>query len=334
MNLEDLLSEGGLQQDEWSRLSPTFGKEGQLTVLGCNSGKGNRKYYILRCAICLEDAELFGEGYFKTLKDRLFRGQIPCGCAFNPKWSEDQYKVICSRKAEELHYKFLGFTGEWKGCYTKISMFCEKHGEWNTGIVNDLIHKGVGCPGCKSAKITEAKTKPDNVMIDSFFASGCFHPETKFWRSDRATNQGIKSYWFMLCPECGEVGESFHGDLRRGCRPCGCSHMRQRECYINLVCDSDNVVALKFGIANNSKQRIKNQNFQSSYTLKQHSIYKFPDVASCKAAERECKEQFICGIIPKQEMSDGYTETTYIYNLDKIKQIYIKHGGVEVWPSL
>jgi hypothetical protein len=43
-----------------------------------------------------------------------------------------------------------------------------------------------------------------------------------------------------------------------------------------------------------------------------------------------CKKELETGIIPKQELPDGYTETTYIYNLDKIKQIYMEYGGVEI----
>ena len=30
-------------------------------------------------------------------------------------------------------------------------------------------------------------------------------------------------------------------------------------------------------------------------------------------------------------MPDGWTETTYPYNIDKIIEIYEKHGGVRIW---
>jgi len=204
-------------------------------------------------------------------------------------------------------------------------MLCEKHGEWSSGIINHLIHKGIGCPGCRD----DANTKPDDVMIASFFDSGSFHPETKFWRSDRKDSEGTKRYWHMSCPECGEQGESFSGSLQLGSRPCACSPMRQQECYINWLIDDHNMaVAIKFGVANNSQQRIKNQNRYSAYALKQHSVYQFPDKAACKNAERECKKELDCGIVLKRDMPDGYSETTHAYNIGRVKDIYERNGGV------
>lgn len=114
MDLIDLLDENGLQQDEWSLTAPRFGEEQQLEVVGW-SGKtrGNRgnKYYILKCSVCSVDSELFGGGYFKSKKCHLLVGSLPCGCASNPHWNENQYRTICTRKAQELGYTFLGFDG-------------------------------------------------------------------------------------------------------------------------------------------------------------------------------------------------------------------------------
>lgn len=327
MNLSDVIDpEYGLQQDEWSLSKPTFGEEGQLEVVGWSGKCGTIKLYILKCNKCSQDSELFGEGYFMSVKNSLVNLiQVPCSCSKKPHWSKDQYTVLCSRKAKELGYIFLDFVGEWKGQNTKIKMSCDKHGKWSSGSINNLINKGQGCPMCKA----EVNTKPDEEMVASFFASGSFHPDTKFWRSGRKDSKGTANYWFMDCPECEEIGESYRGNLQAGCRPCACSKQRQQECYINWVIDGGNsAVAIKFGIANNSKQRIKQQDSKSAYTLKQHSVYSFPSVASCKAAERECKQTLECGVILKRDMPDGYSETTWVYNLEKIKSIYEKHGGV------
>lgn len=331
MNLEDVIDpEYGLQQDEWSLSKPVFGDEGQLEVVGHNGGLGNKKYYVLRCSNCSQDNQLFGDGYFKSLKGALVRGVVPCGCSKKPQRSKEQLAVLCSRKAEHRGYTFLGFAGVWKGAYTKIKMSCNKHGEWSSGIINTLINTGrYGCPECRNEAAVQASMKPDDEMVASFHKSGAFHPDTKFWRSDRKTAQGRKSYWFMSCPECGETCEAVSYGLQKGCRPCACSVHRQQECYINWLLDDHNTtVAIKFGIANNSKRRIKSQNRHSAYTLKQHSVYVFPDIVSCKKAERECKKELECGIVLKRDMPDGWTETTWLYNLEKIKSIYEKHGGV------
>lgn len=332
MNLVDLVNEGGLLQDKWSLTRPKFGKDGQLEVMGWSGKvKGGQKFYVLKCSKCSQDRELFGEGYFRSVKGSLVNlSQVPCGCARSFDWSKEQYAVLCESKAKELGYTFLGFEGEWKGQKTKIKMLCEKHGEWSSGIINNLVNKDQGCPGCRADVTAVGSKKPNDVMIDSFFSSGAFHPDTEFWRSDRKDSRGKKIYWYMSCPECGEVGESISGNLQQGNRPCGCSKHRQQECYINWVVDDhNNAVAIKFGIARDSKQRVKQQDSKAAYTLTQHSVYEFPDVTSCKKAERECKQKLECGILTKEEMPDGYTETTSIRNLIKIIETYKRSGGVE-----
>jgi hypothetical protein len=339
LNLEDVLDpEYGLQQDEWSLHGgedgkpPRFGDEGQLEVVGWSGKQGGRhRLYVLKCTKCSQDGELFGQGYFRSLKYRLVNGSVPCGCSKKLKWSKNQYDVLCSRKAKGLGYTFLGFVGEWQGKYTKIKMLCEKHGEWSSGTIHNLINKGVGCPGCWIDTFAKSSSKPDDTMIVSFHKSGAFHPDTKFWRSERKTKQGYKAYWFMSCPECGETGESYCGNLQKGCRPCACNMHRQQECYINwLIDDHNNAVAIKFGIARDSKRRVKDQNRSSAYTLRQHGVYTFPDVTSCNKAERECKKELECGIVLKRDMPDGYSETTWAYNIGKVKDIYERNGGVLV----
>ncbi len=337
MNLEDVIdpetvnSVHALQQDEWSLSKPRFGEEGQLEVVGWSGKNWSAKYYILKCNKCSQDSELFGEGLFRSLKSGLVKGALPCGCSKKPEWSQEQYAVRCTRKAKELGYTFLDFDGEWKGKNTKIKTCCEKHGEWSSGNIHNLINKGYGCPGCKADGVAEAKTKPDDVMIASFHKSKAFHPDTKFWRSERLTGRGWKSYWYMSCPECGEVGESMSSDLQLGQRPCACNMHRQQECYINWVVDNkENAVAIKFGIANNSKQRIKNQDRQSAYEVRQYQVYSFPSVQQCKQAERECKKELETGVVLKRDMPDGWTETTWAYNIGKVKSIYERNGGVLV----
>ncbi len=329
MNLEDVIDpEYGLQQDKWTEGTPMFGKEFQVTVVGWSGKHVLNKYYILRCARCSLDKVLFGEGYFKSLKSSLIRGNLPCGCGRNTKWTKGQYEILCTRKAESLGYKFLGFRGEWKGVLSKIKMLCEKHGLWDTGIIKHLVSKGTGCPQCRIESVSDFSRKDDDIMITSFLSSGGFHPGTKFWRSERLSSIGTKIYWHILCPVCEEQGESQGSALRQGKCSCACSMQRQQEGYINLVKDNNKVVAIKFGISRDSSQRIKQQNSKSKYELEQHMVYYFPDVNSCKRAERECKKELECGVLTKQELLDGYTETTHINNLEKIIEIYERNGGI------
>ena len=404
MNLEDLLDENGLQQDEWSLTNPVFGKEDQLQVVGFFwnlSRSKKKKAYVLHCRVCEKDAELFGEGYFKTDKGDITRNMIPCGCSGKVTWSRDQYATICSRKATMLGYTFLGFDVNWMGKNTKLNLSCDKHGRWySTSISNFTKPDGKrGCPSCardkteegrrvplqqridKITKLCEGTTSklvsvpedykhvfqkiqmtctvhgdwettmkdvtdgglcpkcsakkrglsrriPDSEMIPKFMSTGAFSPGTTFTK--KGWRENGKSEWEVFCPDCNNSGISTLDNLQQGKRPCACNNQRQQECYINYVMDGDNVVALKFGIAINSAFRVDSQNRSSVFEVVNKFVYTFPDTKSCKAAEKECKQILYCGVIPKEEMSDGYTETTYVYNLDKIIQIYKKHGGVKL----
>ena len=92
--------------------------------------------------------------------------------------------------------------------------------------------------------------------------------------------------------------------------------------------DGETCIAIKFGIANNSFQRLKSQNRRSVYQINNHLIYKFPNIDSCKSAEKECKAVLVCGVVSRSDVPDGHTETTYSNNLERVVEIYEKHGGV------
>lgn len=68
----------------------------------------------------------------------------------------------------------------------------------------------------------------------------------------------------------------------------------------------------------------------SPLDVSQYKVYQFTTKQQCLSAERECKETLECEIVERSDMPDGYTETTYPYNVDSIIRIYEKHGGVEI----
>ena len=319
-----------VQQDEWSLTGPTFGEDNQLTVVGwLGRNSIGAKFYIVWCNICSVDDELFPDKVFKSEKGNLVTGRVPCGCSKRPNWSKDQYSVLCTRKAVALGNKFVEFTGEWKKQHTKLKLLCKDHGEWGSTTITSLLNNSTSCPLCKVEVTVKRSKKPDDEMIQSFFDSGAFHPDTKFWRSERLTKFGVKKYWYMDCPRCGGTGESTSCGLQKGCIPCSCNMHRQQECYINSVIDEDSThVAVKFGMSKDSKKRVKQQNSVSIYEIVQHLVYLFPDVASCKKAERECKKELQTGVVLSRDMPDGWSETTWIYNIDRIIEIYVRNGGV------
>lgn len=332
MNLEDVIHPAyGLQQDEWSLSKPRFGEYGQLEVIGLSEVEHNKKRYILRCSKCSSDPEMFGGGYFRAYSSDLKRGKIPCGCSAHTIWSEDQYKVLCSRKAHQLGYKFVGWAESYIKSKTKIELLCEKHGTWTTNRIALFLSEGCGCPQCGNDKCSYINLKSDAEHITDFIKTGCFSYGTKFWRSNRENAKGYStSYWWMECPDCGSIGEGYSGDLKKGLRCCDCSNSRQKVAYINSIKYQELFIGVKFGISNNPQNRIKQQNSVSICDIEEVYLYRFQNKQSCRAAERECKQTLVCGVVDKQLMPDGWTETTYPYNIDKIIEIYEKHGGVRI----
>lgn len=333
MNLEEVIDpEYGLQQDEWSLRGdngqpPRFGKESQLTVVGWSGRNSTRnKYYILFCNICAKDNELFGAGYFKSLKGTLALNRIPCACSGSYRWSEHQYGVRCSRKASEVGYKFMGFAETYKGAYTRIRMSCNIHGEWDTGKGVFLLSKGCGCVSCKYEAIgknsSEKLTKTDGQWIIDFINTGQFQEGTKFEREEG------EDYWLVYCPECGENVRSLSCNLSRGRIPCACSPQRQKIAYINKISDSSGeLIAVKFGIAVDPAKRVKDQSLRCKFKVEKYLTFSFDLVELCKKAEKCCLKEMDCGVLTKEDMPDGWTETTSPENIEKIIEIYTMYGG-------
>lgn len=326
MYINDIIEES-LEQDDWSLTKPVFGKESQLLVVGFLRIR-KRKEYVLKCETCANDPELFGNNaYFTSLRNNLEKGQIPCGCGKSPRWTVEQYKVLCDRAARSLGWKFLGFHGEWKGFATKLALHCETHGEWNSGFISSLINRGSGCPLCRNEIARQVNLKDDEILIKAFLSTGAFHPDTRFSRSDRKDKSGRKVYWSVYCPECDTLSESKISHLQQGSKPCDCTQQRQKNAYISKIYDRSEIIALKFGISINPEVRFKQQNLNCIYNMELYRIYEFESTLSCKNAERECLQELECGVIPKTEMMDGWTETTWTYNLDKIIEIYERNAG-------
>lgn len=331
MNFKDLIEEDyGFCQDTLVD-GRKFGVEGQLTIIGWSGKRQTTKVRILKCAVCSSDPELFGEGYFRASMSDLSRGGLPCGCSRITKWTKEQHEVICKRKAKEFGIEFISFIGEFKGAKTKCLLNCPEHGSYEMGKLSYLVNRNQkGCGSCKAEVTSKRVTKSDEVMIQSFMKFGVFHEDTKFWRSDRVDSNGYKIYWKMFCPVCLEEAESYYGSLQSGCKPCACKSTKQNRAYITGVYDSYNIIAVKFGVARSPERRLKEQTSKTIYDLETLGVWEFPKESMCLIAERECKSRLECAVLPKEEIMDGYTETSYVRNIDSIISIYEEFGGVRI----
>ena len=325
--------EGELLQDDWSMQRLRFGKENQLQVVGWNGLYGNPKKYILKCGICATDPEMFRDGYFASAKGHLLREIIPCGCAEKYKWGESQYKLRLTRIGKVKGFEFIG----WKNDFSVVKdtvcvMECSKDGHSIAyGLLSwvlDIRQDNFGCLQCKSDAVRNSRRKDDSYMINTFMNTGAYHPDTVFTRSPRKDSYGWLKYWYMYCPDCNSTGEGHVVGIYQGARSCECSNKRQTQAYINLIKDSGETIAIKFGIAIYSDHRIKTQQTYCIYEMENYGVWKFESVIDCKAAERTCSTTLQRGVLSKEEMKDGHTETTYPINIERIIEIYESYGGV------
>ena len=144
------------------------------------------------------------------------------------------------------------------------------------------------------------------------------------WEGEIKANNKV----LYSCPEHGvQTVKAFDIVIGHSCP--ACKGKNQKQAYINKILDeSGNACALKFGIANNTKRRIKEQNAKNAFDMRPAAVYSFDDVASCRAAERKCLEVLECGVVNEFQLKDGRTETTRLGNYEIIKAIYESFGGV------
>lgn len=106
-----------------------------------------------------------------------------------------------------------------------------------------------------------------------------------------------------------------------------CTHKRADKAYINYIPEYG---VVKLGVCFDLKRRMDLQRNKNKLEHENIGLWKFSNRDNCIAAELECKRTLETGVLTKLEMPDGYTETTYAYNVDKIISIYERHGGVRV----
>lgn len=144
--------------------------------------------------------------------------------------------------------------------------------------------------------------------------------------------RGSKSKFYYKCPhhphhKC-EANISSFLSLGRGCPLC--SGKSQKQAYLHAVQDGEIIWAVKFGISNDWEKRLYMQNYLNAIKLENLGVWEFSSVKTCKLAEKECKMSLQTGVVSKNEMPDGWSETTLSLNIEKVIAIYEKHGGKRI----
>lgn len=317
---------GGTQLIHDRYTGSTFGPHSQLIVKGhIREGKYTKKH-VVYCSVCSADPELFWGGLFLTYMSHLSSGKLPCGCSTTPKWEEDQFQVKYERFLFSNNLKGLT-QGPFQGQKTLVTYYCPQHGPRSTSFAKIMCGEG-RCGGCSPKKLA---TKENSIMVDKFMSMGGYPQGTTFSRSLRKTSQGARNYWHTCCGVCGENGEVATSDLKRGNRWCSCGLKDRVLAYIHLVTgDGGEPLALKFGVTSNHQERLYRQNLRSPYKVEALGVWKFESYIDCRDAERSCLNNLQTGVLTKEEMPDGFTETTLTSNYSFIEDIYTNFGGLPI----
>lgn len=322
---------------EPDKMVGTLYQDGRLEIVGLVSKDNkSRKVYAVLCHVCKDDPQLYGDGVFKVSHGNLTRNKnICCGCnslALN----KHQAAIKAVRKASEMQNKFLGFDGEYKSTKTAVFLECKIHGNWRCYSLSDFLDTKC-CPKC-SYEILSTKTSvrmmgnsiakiDDQIIIDKFLSTGCFQGGTVFTRSDKVSKRNQKCYWNVFCPSCNLTNVAEYTSLSRGGLPCSCSISEQKEAYVKVLYDNEIPIAIKFGISKDANKRT----FQGcKYYVETVGVWRFQDKHDCRAAETACLNKFVCGVVDREQMPLGYTETTSILNMESVISIYDDFGGVRI----
>lgn len=247
-------------------------------------------------------------------------------CAGRATITQKDAEYNVKEKCLEYNYTFGTFV--YKNNKTKIPLTCHCGYKWYVSYSN-FIHSGTICPKCNGGiklKQEEAEYNVQKKCIERNYISKSFVYINNITKISLICNYGHE--WL-----------SAYNDFVIGNNGCPyCAGKNQKYAYIHSIMDGDIPISLKYGIETISNHRHKKQNRKSVYIVKPLLLFYFESVNDCKSAEKECiklfqkenKELFgRKGYITKEEMRDGWTETTSVSNIEKIISIYEKWGGIK-----
>ena len=123
-------------------------------------------------------------------------------------------RIRCTRKADEIGFKLLGFVGEYKNHRTITKLSCKKHGEWES-TADVLLYCGGGCPSCWRQKVEQSRKIPKSDAIkrlDKF----CRDLNLKFLGFQGDYDAVTRAKVVICCDVHGESVVSYR-NLEKGC---------------------------------------------------------------------------------------------------------------------
>lgn len=280
-------------------------------------GKGV-KHLVL---ICKDHGELVRKAFRSFLKKGYSCKY--CKMERNKKIFEDEDFKNARTLCELLGYTFIGWFEGYKGKDSFCHISCNKHGEWTTTSLFSLKYNKTGCPQCARERIGNSSRKDDEHFL---------HRINEAFKDNPISCERVDNYyWKCECIKCGCIKTDHISNFVAGRFACDCGHLKnQRYAYISIIKDGEYFKALKFGISKNVNRRLKEQDLSCIYSVTTYGIWEFPDRKKLLNAEKNCKQLLETSVLTEMELKDGYSETTYVKNLEAIIRIYENFGGIQI----
>lgn len=303
-------------QDEFIGFQLGIGNHLQVIGWDGSRTKGLAKIYTVMCSVCAKDPELFGEGLFKSVKQSLVNGIIPCGCSVGPKWTEAQNIVRIERMCEKRNYKFIGFHGEYKGWNTYLSLKCLKDGcVWSTNTVHGLL-SGKGCQVCSNMWRRSQNQREDQIGRELKGSKYTFVG----WEDGYKNGN---SFALIDCPQHGVFKMRTHTLVNRKGRCAKCSltgFKASLPAHVYLLhIASEKSSFLGYGISNYVNKRLshhRNVLAKKGFEIKSSEVFFFPSGQTALDIENTIKNKFVNS---QQNIKSFKTESTFVENYQEIK---------------
>lgn len=198
--------------------------------------------------------------------------------------------------------RFIGFPDGYRNMRSRVSMSCDKHGEWEASFSS--CKAGASCKMCSSARgvVSRTTTREDaESAISSMLSGGSCHFVK--WASEYRNTRSKAEF---ICMDHGvfvksllkiQQGQSCPGCTRHGFNPTAPGSL--------YLLESDCGGYQKIGISGSIKRRMRELESKTPFSIKMKAVYKFDIGLRAREIESAVLANFmsagLCGF-------DGCTE--------------------------
>ncbi|EDZ1879317.1 hypothetical protein GV936_13655 [Salmonella enterica] len=227
--------------------------------------------------------------------------------------SDVALKEVIDFVAKNSNWSVVGFEGGYVGSrYRNLILKCPSHDIFRTTHA-DLM-SGYGCPSCGRERLAESSRKPVDVALEEATEEADRRGGCEVIGFKDGYKKSITKNLVVRCFEHGNYTTSHNNFVRGvGCPSCAESGYRTNKkgyVYIQLLTGEHD--AVKFGITNRlPEKRLAEQNRSSKLNHELVFTWSFEDGSKALSVEKHIKKFYkgMCGIVPREVMADGYTET-------------------------